>query len=87
MRQTHMQTTGAAESVTVRIVEGVAEREGVEPVALTPPLHDVVDPEALESLFSDPISGVQREGIQVTFSYCGYTVSVAGRGEVTVRTE
>lgn len=44
-----------------------------------PPLYDVVDPDALDDLFSEPT----REGVSVSFSYAGCAVTVA-RGVVTV---
>lgn len=87
MGQVHARSMGARNSVTVRIVEEVAEREGVDPVELTPPLHDAIDPDALGSLFSDMISGEQRESVHVTFTYCGYSIAVAEDGELEIRLE
>ena len=87
MGQMRTRQMDAAESVTMRIVEEVAEREGLEPLDLTPPLHDVIDTDALESLLSDPVSGERREGVQITFSYRGYAITVAADGEIEVRSE
>lgn len=78
---------GAANSVTARIIDEVAEREGVDPVELTSPLYEVIDAEALEFLFSNAISGKQREGLHVTFTYCGYSIAVDQDGEIEIRTE
>ena len=70
------------DDLIVRIVERIAEREGVDPIELSPPLHDVVDTEALESLFaSDAPTGANAS---VTFTYRGYTVRVDGSGAVHV---
>lgn len=87
MGLTRSRRNSAGGSVTVKIVEEVAERKGVDPVELTPPLHAAIDSEALESLFSDSISGANREGIRVTFTYCGYNILVDEEGEVEIRDE
>lgn len=52
----------------------VAERKGVDPIELTPPLHSVIDPDALEPLFSEGKSGFVR----VQFTYDGFDVSIEG---------
>lgn len=85
MGQTHLRQTDDADSVAIRIVEEVAERERVEPVDLTPPLHEAIDPDCLETLFVDPVSGGKREGIHVTFTYCGYEITVEDDGEIAIR--
>lgn len=68
----------AAGSLTLAIVGEVADREGVDPLDLEPPLHEVVDPDALEALFSDSIDGTAREDVAVEFDYCGHRVLVDG---------
>lgn len=73
----------AAGSLTLTIVGEVADREGVDPLDLEPPLHEIVDPDALEALFSDSIDGTTREDVAVEFDYCGYRVLVDG-GDVRV---
>lgn len=59
------------------IVSMIAERDGVSPEQLDPPLAAVVDPDALTSVLRDT-SGY------VTFQYCGYVVTVGADGTVTV---
>jgi hypothetical protein len=66
------------ESLTAEVLAAVAEREGVEPIDLEPPLHDVVDPDALEALFADAIDGTAREDVSVEFTYRGHRVLVDG---------
>lgn len=68
----------SSESIAIVIVRTVADAEGVDPVALEPPLHDAVDPDALESLFPDGADGVVR------FEYCGHEVAVSSDGVVTL---
>ncbi|GAB3666333.1 HalOD1 output domain-containing protein [Halopiger thermotolerans] len=70
------------------VVEAVADAEGVSPTELRPPeyepLHAAVDPEALDSLFADRASGAPRSDGTVSFRYCGYQVTVAADGSVSV---
>ncbi|NHN47914.1 hypothetical protein G9464_09925 [Halostella sp. JP-L12] len=66
-----------------RVIESVAEAEGVDPVALDPPLNAVVDLDALDELFSQT-GGVPRASGRVEFEYCDYHVVVEGDGAVTV---
>lgn len=72
----------SSEAISLEIVEKVAERNGVEPQDLTPPLHSAIDTEALNKLFESTKSG-PREGA-VTFEYNGYTVKVVATGSVDV---
>ena len=65
--------------LVLEIADAVATRKGVDITELESPLHEAIDTEALESLFSTP--GVDAS---VTFEYCGYTVRVDGDGEVCV---
>ncbi|WP_290810590.1 HalOD1 output domain-containing protein [Halovivax sp.] len=69
----------------VRIVTEVAAREGVDPAELTPPLHAVVDPEALDALFEPTSAGNRPSDGWVRFTYNGYEVTVAADGAVDVR--
>ncbi|MFC3957611.1 HalOD1 output domain-containing protein [Halovivax cerinus] len=68
----------------VRIVTEIADREGVDPTGLTPPLQDVVDVDALEALF-EPTPTTDRDCVgSVSFTYVGYEVTVAADGAITV---
>ncbi|ELZ09414.1 hypothetical protein C479_11360 [Halovivax asiaticus JCM 14624] len=70
----------------VEIVREIADREDVDATALTPPLHDVIDTDALESLF-EPTATTDRVGPgAVSFSYYGYDVAVTAAGDVRVST-
>jgi len=64
------------------VLRRVADREGTELTELERPLDDVVDLEALDSLFADRIDGHPRPGGTITFEYCGYTVTVDDGGAV-----
>lgn len=67
-------------SLSERIVQRIADVEGVPPTALTP-LYEVVDPDSLDRLFSPTISGDRDQG-KVVFSYNGHVVSIGGDGRI-----
>lgn len=64
--------------VSHRVVSAVAEREGVEPAELRPPLFEVVDPDALDAMFARS----DAENVAVEFTYLGYEVVVSQSGGV-----
>lgn len=72
----------AGTSTLMNVIEAVAEREGVDPMELEPPLRSVVDIEAVDRLFA-PTKNGPRNG-QVAFEYRGYTVRVKETGDVVV---
>lgn len=74
-------TVGRAEgrSISVAVVELVAAETGKDPLEL-PPLATVVEPEALDRLFTDDTS--TEASVQFPFSDCH--VSVTADGVVTV---
>lgn len=82
MSQTQTGTAGTR-NVSDSVVEAVAEAEGVDPLELTPPLFEVIDPDALDQVFAPTPTDGRMEG-QVTFSYKGYNVTVHGDGYVSV---
>lgn len=66
-------------SVSRAVIDAVAAAEGTPPTKLTPPLYDVVDPEALDNVFD----GKASLG-KVVFNYNSYEVSVEADGYVAV---
>ncbi|WP_254861978.1 HalOD1 output domain-containing protein [Halovivax gelatinilyticus] len=78
MRAIHADEVGES-SVTQTVVESVAEAEGIDPLELSPPLYDVVDTEALETLFAD------KKGLgKIIFNYKTFEVSVFSDGYVSI---
>lgn len=73
---------GQGTAVSVRVVQEVADHEGVDPMDLEPPLYSAVDTDALDALFrrSDREAGGRPV---VEFTYRGHAVRVDG-GEVRV---
>jgi hypothetical protein len=68
------------ENPVPQIVDAVAEAEGVEPVTLDPPLAEVVDPDALETLVEDSTAS----DLEVRFAYRGHDIVVDNSGRVQV---
>lgn len=65
-------------SLTMALINAIADQEDVDPTELNPPLFDVLDPEALDSLFRTTEGGV-------TFTYLEYAVAVQSDGTVELR--
>lgn len=73
-------------SISEKVLEEVAEAEGVEVLEL-PPLYDSIDADALDSLLSGTATDDRPEAIEITFRYCDYAVSIDGDGTVEVFSE
>ncbi|ELY43276.1 HalOD1 output domain-containing protein [Natronorubrum bangense] len=58
-----------------RVVEAVAQKEGVLPTELCPPLFSVVDPEALDALVQ-PAADSSTGQVEIEFTYLDYVVQV-----------
>lgn len=69
-------------SVSVEVIERVADVEDVDPVEL-PRLYEVIGPDALDQIFATTPTA-DREGGQVIFSYHGYEITVSSDGYVSV---
>ena len=65
-------------SLGIAVIECITEADGGDPEK-RPPLHDAIDPEALDNLFQE------REGGEVTFSHLDYEITVKSNAEVTTR--
>lgn len=74
----------AGRRASVAVVDAVAEAEGVRPEDLGQPLNDVVDPDALDALFTPRRDGAPRAGGTVSFTLAGVSVTVTDGVEVTV---
>lgn len=75
--------TVGTESPSRAVIEAVAEREGVEPVDLTVPLYEAIDPDALDTLLQES-SMTSGASPRIEFTYDGYDVIVTATGLVQV---
>ncbi|WP_435349763.1 HalOD1 output domain-containing protein [Haloarchaeobius sp. HRN-SO-5] len=75
MLQRNPQTQPSVE-LSTQIVEAVAQAKDVDPLSLDP-IIESVDPDALDRLFDN-----SNQGLQLTFEYEGYTVTVDGDRQI-----
>lgn len=71
------------ETITTTVIEKVADIEDVEQTSLRP-LHDVIDPDALNAIFASTSGSAARSNGCVEFSYAGCDVRVRATGQVHV---
>jgi hypothetical protein len=75
-RQTTFQASETEGFPLDSVLSAVAKREGVDETDL-PPLQDSIDVDSLERVLSDLTDEMPGE---VTFNYCGYTITVHADG-------
>ncbi|MFD1515260.1 HalOD1 output domain-containing protein [Halomarina rubra] len=78
----HEASYDGSDPIYTAVVEAVAETKGVDPLSLEPPLYDVLDPEALDSLYSSPTR--TETPLRVSFSYADCTVTVDSDGQILI---
>ncbi|RQG95553.1 HalOD1 output domain-containing protein [Natrarchaeobius chitinivorans] len=66
-----------------RVVEAVAQKEGVSPSELSPPLFSVVNPEALDALVQEDADSNTSQ-VKVEFTYLDYVVEIRNGPTVSV---
>lgn len=67
-------------TVVVLAVAAVTETDPLDQAGL----HELIDPECLDGLFTPPRDGTPRTDGHVTFSFAGYEVTVDSAGEVVL---
>ncbi|WP_255198014.1 HalOD1 output domain-containing protein [Halorarius litoreus] len=76
--------TGKMGSVSGAVISAVARKKGVTEQSLTLPLHEAIDPDALDALFDTETSN--RDSFPtVKFRYNGYNVVVNAPEDVEVQ--
>ena len=70
--------TETEQSLSEAVVKAIANHEGRQATEISKPLYDVINPDALDTLFRD------TEG-KVAFVYLGYVVTVDERGNVSLK--
>lgn len=68
-----------APSSTYQILSAVAKAKSM-PITELPPLFEIVDPDSLETILAS-------DGVTVSFSYCGYQVTVSSDQMVQLEPE
>lgn len=79
VRASHDRSGGR--TLSASIVSAIARLRGIDPVDVEPPLHSVVDTEALDSLFER----AENDDLFVVFSYADTEVTVWGDDRILVR--
>lgn len=79
-----MTSWGDSQVPSTAVLEAVAEREEVDLTELYPPLFEVLDPDALDALFSASGDSMSSACHHVTFRYHGYELTVYDDGTVDV---
>lgn len=69
--------------LSTAILSEVAAREGVDPIDVSPPIYTVIDPDALEKLFSGGTGGFTS----VEFTYADHRISIRGDDVVRIEVE
>ena len=78
---TTVNNSASERPLSEKVVDTVAEHEGVDPVDLDPRLYQAVDPDALDQLFS---SSRRSDDLEVAFMYSGYEVVARSDGELSI---
>lgn len=72
------------ESLSMTIINAVADAKDVDPADLGTPLYEVVDPDAIDRLFQDRADGIPRPSGQIVFTMADCKVTVHDHDRVTV---
>lgn len=72
------------ERPSTAIINAIADHEGTSPDEIGPRLYDVVDPDALDSLFRPRVDGEQRVGGKAVFGYRGYEITYESDGWIHI---
>ncbi len=77
------QMTVESKRVSEIVIEAIANQADVDPLDLGVPLGTVIDPDALDALFTSPFDDALRDG-RVEFTYCDYQVTVNHHSETGI---
>ncbi|WP_226481052.1 HalOD1 output domain-containing protein [Natrinema amylolyticum] len=75
---------GADEPASIAVVLAVSSAADCDPAALCP-LYEAIDPDALNRLFGSRPGTPGRTGLEVTFDFSGYRVTVVDGESVMLR--
>lgn len=66
-----------------RLIETIAQKKGVSPTELSPPLFNVIDPDALDALVQADADS-NTGGIEIEFTYLNYIVQIRNDSTVNI---
>ncbi len=69
---------------SIRVINAIAEHEEATATEIRPVLYDIIDPDALDSLFSETQYGDPRADGHIAFQYGSHEVTVYSDGEVEI---
>ena len=75
--------TTTDQPVSNTVVEAIADHRGVPPLELDPPLHTVIDCDALDQLYRHDTA----TPVTVSFTYDGLDITVQPDGRVIINTD
>ncbi len=78
-----MQPSAEHGSLSFSVIVTVADAKGVDPTEL-PPLHDTVDPDALDALFTTRQDSEGQPSDAVIFTYADRRVMVTRDGQISL---
>lgn len=76
--------TGSGVSPSLHVVQQVAASKGVDPADLDPPLHEVLDPDALDTLVQSAAHTASGDETTIEFVYRDRRVRIDSAGTVDV---
>lgn len=80
----HTVYDGAPEMLSLGVIEAIAEATGIDQEQTEVPLDRSIDPDALNSIFTDQYDGTPRLGGHVVFSVWDLEVVVHSDGHIFV---
>lgn len=73
-----------SQSGSEAVITAVADAKGVSTVDVNPPLYEVIDPDALDTVVASMTRRPDELTGRVEFPYSGYEVTITGDGHVSV---
>lgn len=74
---------GSIDQISVAVAVAIAGTTGHDPASIEPPLYDIIDPDALDSLFNTQGQTESRTDGPVTFTTAGCRITAPSTGVVT----
>ncbi|GKZ14126.1 MULTISPECIES: HalOD1 output domain-containing protein [Haladaptatus] len=72
------------ERPSTAVVNAIADYEDASPDDIGPRLYDVIDPDALDSLFRPRVDGAARDGGKAVFRYRDYEITYESDGWIHI---